>query len=377
MSPVSRGRKTKNAKRKPAALDAELRAGFDEALEAFEDVLGSEDVLDVELLTAEIVGSFWLVGHPEAAAREVAFPLVGYAAARQSAAGFGLLRGLQALGPTAELRERAGAAAERLAVLGMREPPWADALREVTVTDCWQQSDVYGDQVLLLFLCERGGRQHGLVAELDRFAGVEEIYLTTQQDEILAELRNDNDELVGTERIPVPKARRILEDAIALNDSASARSLELADDDPLRDARAYVLARLRAMPAAEPQPEPKHYSEDVLNEFLAAAKEADSEYARLFVEFGEEIDERDPLRVSPGKFELFFDETLYADEFDDDGVEALRETALAFAGWQGPRDGLSPLAVEHLKNEIEDMFDEFFEQGHEEDEGEVPVALRR
>lgn len=377
MSPVSRGRKTKNKKKKPAALDAELRVGFDEALEAFEDVVGSDDVLDVELLTAEIISSIWLVGNPEAAAREVAFPLVGYAASRQSPAGFGLLRGLQALGPAEEWRERAGAAADRLAALGMREPSWADALREVTVTDCWQQADVYGDQVFLLFRCERGGRRHALVAEIDQYAGVEEIYLTMQHDEILAELHKDSDELLSTEQIPLPKARRVLEEAIAKNDSVSARSLELAEEDPVTEARAYVLARLRAMPAAEPPPEPKQYSDDVLDEFLAAAKEADREYARLLIEFGEEADERDPLRVSPGKFDLFFEEVLYEDAPDDESVASLRETVLAFADWQGPRDGLSAVAVEHLKNEIEDMFDEFLEVGHEEDEGEVPVALRR
>ncbi|GAB2980494.1 hypothetical protein LWP59_00705 [Amycolatopsis acidiphila] len=352
MSPVSRGRKAKNKnKKKPAGLDPELRAGFDEALEAFEEVVDSDDVLDVELLTAEILGSFWLPENPDAAAQEVAFPLIGYAAAKQSPAGFGLLRALQALGPVEELRERAGTAADRLAALGMRELRWTGALREVEVTECWQQADVYGDQVFLLFRCERGGRRHGLVVEIERFAGIDEIYLTTQEDEILAELRENDDELLSTERIPLPLARRIVEDAVAVTDSLPAQ----ADDEeyPFTDARAYLLARLRAMPAAEPRPEPKRYGDQVLDEFLATEKDADGEYLRLLAEFGEDVDEADPLRVTPAKFELFLDDAFNEHEIDE---EALRRTVLAFARWQGARDGLSQAAVDHLRAEIEEMF---------------------
>jgi hypothetical protein len=354
MSPVSRGRKAKNKnKKKSAGLDPELRAGFDEALEAFEEVLDSDDVLDVELLTAEILGSFWLPENPEAAAQEVAFPLVGYAAAKQSPAGFGLLRALQALSPAEELRERAGTAADRLAALGMGEPRWAGAMREVRVTECRQQADVYGDQVFLLFRCERGERPHGLVVEIDRFAGIDEVYLTTQEDEIFAELRENDDELLTTEEIPLPKARRLVEDAIAVTDGLAAPE---DDEDPLADARAYLLARLRAMPPAEPRPEPKRYGDDVLDEFRTAEPEADGEYLRLLVEFGEDVDQVDPLRVTPAKFELFFDDVFAEHEVDE---EALRRTALAFARWQGPRDGLSPAAVEHLAEEIDAMVTEF------------------
>ncbi|MTD56371.1 hypothetical protein [Amycolatopsis pithecellobii] len=356
MSPVSRGRKTK---KKPAPLDAQLRAGFEEALDAFEDVVASDDPLDVELLTSEILGSFW---PGEGAVREVGFPLVGYAASRQTPAAFGLLRALAALSPAAELRDRAEAAAERLATLGMREPRWGQALREVTVTECWQQADIFGDDVFLLFLCERDGREHGLVAETDRFGGVREIYLTVQHDEILAELYEHDDELLTTERVPLPKARRLLEDAIALNDRFP------GEDDLLLDARAYVLARLDAMPAAAPWPEPKVYDEGVVAEFLSAEPDADEEFARAFAEFGADIDEIDPLRVSPAKFELFFDDLFGEYELDPESVDALRVTSLAFAGWQGRRDGLPEPAIEHLRRDIEEMLAEFSED-------EIPADL--
>ncbi|GHF58980.1 hypothetical protein FHX82_000386 [Amycolatopsis bartoniae] len=374
MSPVSRGRRTKPQKKKPA-LDAGLRAGFDEALEAFAEVAASDDVLDVELLTAEVVGSFWLVGEPEAATREVGFPLVGYAASRQSAAGFALLCALQALSPGAELRERARAAAARLAALGMKEPSWAGALSEVTVVECHQQTDVYGDQSFLLFRCERGGREHALVVETDRYAGVLEAYLTTQHEEILAELDESSHELLVTGPVPLARARRVLEDAMAVNDGVAAQLPEPAEDDPLTDARVPVLARLRAMPEAEP-PAPARQDDGAVEEFLATAQDVDAEFVHLLAEFGEDVDEREPLHVSPGKFEFFFDELLHTRDLDDKAVESLRDTLLAWAGWQGPRQGLSAAAVEHLLADVEDMFDDFFEHEREAEAAEVPPALR-
>ncbi|GAA5158590.1 MULTISPECIES: hypothetical protein [Amycolatopsis] len=376
MSPVSRGRKKKN-KKKPATPDAGLRAGFEDALEAFEEVADSDDVLDVELLTSEVLGSFWLVGDPHAATHEIGFPLVSYAAAKQNAAGFALLCALQALSPGDELRERARAAAARLAALGMREPAWAAALGEVVVEECHHQTDVYGDQSFLLFLCERGGRRHGLVVETDRYAGVLEAYLTTEHEEILAELAQNRHELLVTGPLALPKARRIVEDAMAVNDQVAAQLLEPVADDPVTDARAHLLARLLAMPPAEPRPEPRPHDEDVVRRFLDEHGSSGAGYLRELVEFGEDVDEGEPLRVSPGKFEFFLDDLLHAQDPDDDALESLRDVSLAWAGWQGRRQGLSDAAVEHLLAEVEEIFDDFFAHDEEEAAGELPVALRR
>jgi hypothetical protein len=390
MSPVSRGRKPKKktAKNKPAALSAELREHFDNTLTDFEEVAGSDDVLDVELLASELIGSFWLAGYPDDAEREVAFPLIAYAAAKQSPAALGVLRGLQALGVTEEMRARAGAAADRLVTLGMREPPWADGLRAVTVTGCWQQADVYGDNAVLLFECDRGGRRHGLVAEIDRYAGVDEIYLTTEVDQVLAELREHADaEILETGQLSLARGRRILEDAVATNNDLAILLPDPIEQDPLSEARAFTLARLRAMPEAEPADEPESYSdaecEAIVRQFLAEAKgiedNADTlRYASTIVEFGRSADEHRPLKVSPARFEFFFEELLRTGDAEEDKVDLLHDVALAWAGWQGRRDGLRPAAIDHLRAEVEAIFADFrtdlAEDG--EDEGDIPIALR-
>jgi hypothetical protein len=390
MSPVSRGRKPKkkSAKKKPTALSAELREDFDNALADFEEVAGSDDVLDVELLTSELIGSFWLVGYPDEAEREVAFPLIGYAAAKQSPAALGVLRGLEALGVTEEMRARAAAAADRLATLGMREPPWADGLREVTVTECWQQADVYGDNAVLLFECDRGGRRHGLVAEIDLYAGVDEIYLTTEMDQVLAELREHaDDEIVVTEQLPLARGRRILEDAIATNNDLAKLLPDPIEQDPLSEARAFTLARLRAMPEAEPDDEPENYSdaerEAILRQFLLEAKGIEDNadilrYASMIVEFGRSADDRRPLKVSPARFEFFFEELLRTGGADEDKLDLLHDVALAWAGWQGKRGGLHPAAIDHLQAEVEDIFADFRADLTEDDEneGDIPIAFR-
>lgn len=355
MSPVSRGRRTKS-KKKSGSLDPGLRAGFEDALEAFEEVATTDDVLDVELLAAEILSGLWLL--PDA--RDVGFALVTYAAAKQTPAGLGLVRAVRELGPV-ELVDRAAEAGDRLTALGMREPLWLDALREITVTECWQQADEYGDETFLLFRCERAGRPHGLVVVATRFGGVEEVYLTTQEDEILAELREEDDPILVTERIPLSRAHRILEDALTISDAR-----EPEDDDPLPDARAYIEARLRALPEPDEIPAPKPVDTTGFLPLVAEVPHAE-ECLRLLVEFGEEIDEDDPLRVSPDKFELFFAEVV--EDLDDDVVRSMREVALAFAKWQGVRAGLSETAVERLLTDVTQIAGELLSP-------EIPIALR-
>lgn len=352
MSPVSRGRKTK--KKKPQSLDSELRAAFDDAIAEYE---GVTDLLDVELLTSDLLGEFWSPHEPERSERELVFPLLKHAAADQSAAGFALLRAVEALGPGEQVRERAGAAAERQSALGMREPAWAGALRAVEVTGCVRQSDVFGDHEVLVFRCRRGETGHGLVVEVD-LHGLDDVYLTVEEDKIIEELRKDTGEFLTCDDIPLAEGRRIVEAAMAVNDSIEETE---PDEEPLVEARAYVLARLEAMPPAEAvEPVDQPDIDDIVHEFFAAAQDIpDNEDTRYFaaalVEFGHALDERSPLRASPGRFEAFFADLLQADDVDESAVDALRAVAVGWARWRGGQEELPAAAVELMLEEVEAM----------------------
>ncbi|KAA9166827.1 hypothetical protein FPZ12_001105 [Amycolatopsis acidicola] len=353
MSPVSRGRKSK--KKKPQSLDSELRAAFDDALAEYE---GVTDVLDVELLTSDLLGEFWSPRDPERSARELLFPLLRYAAKDQSAAGFALLRAVAALAPTEELRERARETAERQSALGMREPSWAAAIEAVEVTGCVRQTDVFGDHEVLVFRCRRGETRHGLVAEID-LHGLDDVYLTVEEDKIINELEKDEGEFLSCGEIPLAEARGILEAAMAVNDNLAEAEPD-EDDDPLPEARAYVLARLRAMPPAESVVSEEADVDGVVQEFFAAGKDIpDNEDSRYFaaalVELGYALDERRPLRASPGRVEAYLADLLVEGEIDESALDSLRAVVLGWARWRGAEEGLPTAAAELLLEEAEAM----------------------
>jgi hypothetical protein len=404
VSPLSRGRKPrKKAGRKKRSFDDERREAFELVIGNLSEMSTSDETLEAELLVSAFLGGWWLPGRPDEANREFGLSVIDLASGRPTPAALGLLRALQALGPSAELRERAGVAADGLADGGAAEPPWAGGLRRVTVSECWQETDVYGDGASLLLICDRAGRRHGLVVEVDHNGGgVVDAFLTAEPDEVLREMSEaaDDNELVVTERLTLPGARRIIEDAIAVNDGVLTMFSQPEPDDPLTEPRAYVLARLRAMPTADPRGEPGTFGADerdaLVRRFFAESGTTDDSdtrlLARAIVDFGCDSDGGRPTRVGPEKLAVLVEELEDSQELDEAALETLPEVLPRWAKWAGERSGLTEHAVEELvalADEIAaDVVDWLAEdwEGDEEDfageaveEGEngIPVALRR
>lgn len=386
MSPVSRKRKP--AKKKSAVSD-ERRQLLKTVLADAEDALAERDPVEVELMASTILGDLW---HPSDEGRDVVLPLIDDAARRPSPAARALLRMLQHLALTEEQRDRAAEAAD--AFSAMPEPPWD--LGDLTVTECWQQADVYGDGATLLLCAARAGHAHGLVAEVELSGGgLGDVYLTDHVGDLVDSMRagEEASEVFVTERIPLPKARRILEDAVAVNDSAAALLPDVIAEDPLTPLRALVAARLRAMPPAEPPAEPPTFTEQEREELVRAfLAEADgvrddrwfTDCVRFVVDYGCDDDFGRPLRVGPGKFDLLLEDVLNTEGFPEEFLATLPEVLPLWGRWAGERSGLRPAAIERLLEELDEITEEFRDLLAEEDVdfdhetgGAVPIALRR
>lgn len=391
MSPVSRGRKPTRKTKKRSGVSEERRQLLKTVLADAEDALAERDPIEVELIASTILGDFW---QPFDAGRDVVVPLIDDAARKPSPASRALLRMVQHLALTEEQRDRAAAAAD--AFTAMPEPPWAGALRELTVTGCWQQADVFGDGATLLLRCDRAGHDHGIVAEVEfSGGGMGDVYLTDEPDALLAGMRAgaEASEVMVTGQIPLPRARRILEDAVAVNDHAAALLPDGLAEDPLTPLRALLAARLRVMPPAEPPEEPRAYSEAERDELVRAfLDEAGgprddrwfTDCVRFVVDYGCDDDFGRPLRVGPGKFDLLLEDVLNTEGFPPDFLETLPEVLPSWARWAGARSGLRPAAIDRLLEELDEVVEEFRDLLAEEDadfdheaEGAAPIALRR
>ncbi|GAB3575865.1 hypothetical protein GCM10027445_38980 [Amycolatopsis endophytica] len=389
MSPVSRGRKP-TKKTTKSSLATERRQLLKTVLADADDALAERDPVEVELIASTILGDLW---QPAGAEHDVLLPLIDDAARRPSPAARALLRMIEHLGLTEAQRTRAAAAAD--AFTAMPEPPWGEALGAVVVDECWQQADVFGDGAALVLRCRLGGKPHGLVAEVDfSGGGLGDLYLIDNVDEVVDEMRagQEASEVMVTEPVPPARARRILEDAIAVNESVIALlPPAVAEEDPFAPMRALVAARLRAMPPADPVVEPETFGDDERDElvgaFLAESGEVTGDLARsvrIIVDFGCDDDLGQPLRVGPGKFEVLLDHVLWAGETSDDVLEGLLIVLPSWARWAGARSGLAPSAIDRLLEELEEIVEEFRARLAEyrddfdhETESAVPIALRR
>ena len=390
MSPVSRGRKPSKKSKKRSGVSEERRRLLQTVLADAEDALAEADPVAVELITSTFLGDFW---HPSDSGREVVLPLIDDAARRPSPAALALLRMIEHLGLTEEQRSRAADAADAFAA--MPEPPWGKDLSRVEVTECWQEADVFGDGATLLLRCHGAGREHGIVAEVEfSGGGLGDIDVIDEVDAMLDSMRAgaEASEVLVTEQIPPSRAHRILEDAIAINDSAAALLPGVVAEDPLTPLRALVAARLRAMPPADPPVEPRTFSESERDELVRAflAEDGDAtdrwytDCVRFVVDFGCDDDYGRPLRVGPGKFDFMLEDVLNTEGFPEAFVETLPDVLPAWARWAGARSGLRPAAIERMLEELAEIVEEFREVLAEvaadfdhEAEGAVPIALRR
>ncbi|NKQ53457.1 hypothetical protein HFP15_11255 [Amycolatopsis sp. K13G38] len=331
---------------------------LEEVLREFAELGPDTEPLRVELVTSEILGEWWEAGD-DLAAELIEFASESTEPERLAAP----LAALRTLATTEEQREAAAIALEKL---GLPDPDWSGLLNQVTVGECWRTSDVYGDEASVLCVFGEGENAHGLLVSIS-YAVIggwtDEAVIVESPAEVVDEMRAqaaEGGELVTCEQISPARAHQLLADAFV--------GTELQEEPEVTDDyvrfRALALARLRALPAPEPQAEPELLSAEdqarIIDEFFAASPDlADTEAARVcalrLIEFGIDQDPRRPLRVGPDKLSSFVDFVDDGEiELTDEQDEVLDEVLPAWARWGVSRDGLPEEAVEPLLEAVED-----------------------
>jgi hypothetical protein len=378
MCPVSRGRKKKRPTTRPRntrRVMPGLAGVHAELLGAFRPVLQATDPLEVEVLSSDLLGSWWKRlppgEDPEAVFGEGA---IGHAARAGTREAMALLRALAILGVTSAQRDAAAKAAAALAADGVADPPWAATIGRVRVGACWRLADMFGDQASLLSVFGYGRHEHGLVALVDfnHLGGwVKDLFVTPEPARVLRELRKAarSEPYAALDQVHPAEARRLLEDGLAATDA----TWDPEVSDELRQFRALALARCRAMPEpdrpAQPAPEIDDAERDaIVAEFLASphatglSHEAARYGTRLLVDFGADYDAGKPLRVSPAKIAGFLLDWVPAKVIlDDADRDSLPGVVTAWVRWAGERTDLEPGAVARLVDVALDCGEDFRE----------------
>jgi hypothetical protein len=316
VSPVSRGRKKKN---KPGHRSRDV---FGQVLHDFKSFGSLDDPLLAEVSAGDVLEQL-------SVAR-----LIGYAGSKPNPVALAFLRAVQLVGASEEAR----VAADRLAARGVSEPEWAEVVGQLTLGDCWEFADVYGDVVVEVVGFERAGVAHALVASVDfNNPARNEVEVAHDPDGLVAGLRERSDAGLYTFRqVSGARARRLVERCAAAEDVQG---------------RMVALARARLMPESEVVVEPRAYSEAereaIVGEFVAETGIEDRETVRSIVDFGCEQD-GSPLRVGPGKMVAFLDQV--AADIDE-------ETLLGWVRWAAGKNGLSAEAVAEMVTALETVTD--------------------
>jgi hypothetical protein len=382
MSPVSRGRKTRNrrggnARRGGPPSLAGLHA---QMVRSFRELAPTEKPLDVEIFASEMVGAWW-GSLPDRDDPDQIFGAgaVGYAVQHPSPEGMAMMCALKAISSAAMVREAAAAGVTELAGRGVAAPAWADQIARVSTGACWQLADVYGDQASLYCEFSYGDEAHALLALIDfnHLGGwIKDAWIADEPAKVLATMREQADAEPGTtvlQQLDPADARRLMEAGFAATDM----TFEPDVPDTFRDFRAVALARCRALPesvatpadAEEVSPERRAA---LVAEFLASpqasglteAEETTAYCARLIVDHGADYDGGKVLRVSPVKTEIFLLDWLPRKVILDDADRAAIPAVFgAWTRWAAARNALPERAVQELLEVMQECVGQFAEDG--------------
>jgi hypothetical protein len=372
-------------------------------LRAARELLAVRSPLDAELMVSELLGTWWGQRPGRSGLREirrrradleelVGEGLIAYAAAQGSPAALALLSGIACLG-TPRQAARAEEAALELMERGVARPGWAEHVGAVEAAECYLNSDVYGDRDEVVCVFSYAGRdQHALVAVVDYNAGgmVRDGWVTSQVDKLLAYCRDAAGELGAAARLDAPQARRLLESALAVTESAA--------DPPVSGSfpsyHAFIRARVRTLPpflargatsqSAVPVGVPatassrrmawrKDRRATLIAEFLASDeaedlsdREAASRCADHIVEYGCDHDFGRPLRMSPAKAETFLLDWLPRKVMLSPAEQhAMPHVLLAWVRWAGSRSGLDIAAISKSLDAVFDSMGTFSRVYHD------------
>ena len=357
---------------------------FDELLRAARELLAVRSPLDAELMVSELLGTWWGQRGENARGadveRLVGEGLVDYAARRSSPAALALLSGIACLG-TPRQASKAEQAALELMERGVRSPNWAQHLGAVTGSDCYVNSDAYGDTDEVVCIFSYGGTEpHALVTVVDYNAGgmIRDGWVTSQVTKLLELCRKPDGEgdRNGFKPLDAPVARRMLEAALAETDAAA--NPPVSESFP--SYHAFIRARIRALPPSAGSGRPRTaglvgrrargqvgpggstgkrrpWSKDrramLAAEFLASDEAEDlsdrssaSHCADRIIDYGCDQDFGRPLRMSPVKVETFLLNWLPRKVMLlPEEQEAMPHVLLAWVRWAGRRRGLDEKTV--------------------------------
>jgi len=353
---------------------------FDELLRAARELLAVRSPLDAELMVSELLGTWWGERGENARGadveRLVGEGLVDYAARRSSPAALALLSGIACLG-TPRQASKAEQAALELMERGVRSPNWAQHLGAVTGSDCYVNSDAYGDTDEVVCIFSYGGTEpHALVTVVDYNADgmIRDGWVTSQVTKLLELCRKPDGEgdRNGFKPLDAPVARRMLGAALAETDAAA--NPPVSESFP--SYHAFIRARVRALPPSAGSGRPaglvgpagqvgpggstgkrRPWSKDrramLAAEFLASDEAEDlsdrssaSHCADRIIDYGCDRDFGRPLRMSPVKVETFLLNWLPRKVMLlPEEQEAMPHVLLAWVRWAGRRRGLDEKTV--------------------------------
>jgi hypothetical protein len=373
-------------------------------LRAARELLAVRSPLDAELMVSELLGTWWgqrpgRTGKREVRRRRadveelVGEGLIAYAAEQGSPAALALLSGIACLG-TPRQATRAEQAALALMERGVARPGWAEHVGAVAAAECYVNSDAYGDrdEVVCVF-SYAGQEQHALVAVVDYNAGgmVRDGWVTSQVDKLLEVCREGSAHAGhGTfARIDAPHARRLLESALAVTESAA----DPAVSESFPSYHALLRARVRTLPpalarstasqAAGPVGVPAAASRRqgwrrdrramLVVEFLASDeaedlsdREAASRCTDHIVDYGCDNDFGRPLRMSPAKVETFLLDWLPRKVMLSPAEQhAMPHVLAAWVRWAGRKSGLEAAAVSKTLDAVFDSMGTFTRVYHD------------
>jgi hypothetical protein len=200
--------------------------------------------IDAELWGSDMIGAL-SVGAD--VMQELTNSLVPAVEAKATPEALGLLRVLGAIG-SPELRAAATEAAERVALLGVPEPDWAEALGTPAIGKCWHYSDVGGRLESITVIFGYGASEHALCVLIDHSHGgkIKDAWVDNA-DGLLDKtwMAAENDPLIVFELIEPKDACERLAKAVAAGECPSKPD----ETDDLTAHRALLQARVRYLQA--------------------------------------------------------------------------------------------------------------------------------
>ncbi len=395
MSPKSRGRKRK--KPQAGGRTARLREVpqdptaqlVQELGDALEDAVEGADPLGPEATAASVLGQMQREAGDTGSLELLPLAeLIDWCVGYPSSQALAVVLALSEILPDAELRARASAAAERLSSTVDR-PSWAAGLGQARLVECWQMTDVFGDQANVLCSFDRaapaGVGRHGLMLLLDSNGPgrwMKDLFVVDDVDEALAQLRSAAAESEPITRLvqvgPEEVRGLVLPPLMASVESGPEDFYDLPSED-VQNLWPLAVARLRDLPETADAPEQlsAEQVESLVTEFLGSEDATDTgldeeslrRWAEVIARYGNERDAGRPLRVGPGKTMVFALESGVA----EDETESFAQAVLAWNAWAAQREGLPEDAVAALLYGCGMMLDEIFgvlddDEGFDDDE---------